>query len=687
MASVRTVKKALLCMEDVTQGVGIETQNRGGDEIQVHKVDFPFAVSTEVELKALSTTRWNRANVYYDTANPRLYIFDSTATSGDIQPDVGIGFWILAKNTYNLTLTEMVEAKYLRLGDVVIVSDRGYGRFEITTGGVADTFSIIQLTGTSFQAKLVVLNGKVHIEQFGADSTGVVESTGSAQAWIDFIITNSFEGILNSGVYLIDFVSAAANNGVRISGGGIFKATGSNRMNLFRLTQVRGKVEINGPTFDANNIAARALEIQNTGSTPTTQGEVYIGELTRCINAKNNAPDTFSVFGCYVFGGFTNVTFEGEVDGVDSSSTSGASTAGFLTTFQGSGDDWVKSTLMTGKARIRNVKNDNTVLADADGMRAGSPTDKIASLTIEPGALFEECKGRAIKSQVVKNAIIGPVINRSLFDGLTEIALQFSGGKVLGAQVFHDGTRVNSVVGITLRADPLNTQSTVSNNELTVIGTPSSSTDIMVDVVVNDATVKNQGVRIRDNKVKGAVDFMIGGRVANVADVNRMVIDGNWAETINTAYLSMTLFGSARAQLTVVFTNNGCQNGCTGGSLTNDLKVEQDYNNFNITPLLSSPFTYTITTGIVTPKGEKVIRVIAESGTTDDVDTIVMTNYSPDEILTVINNSSSNTITYKDGVGNLKLAGDAILSSINDTIQFRFDGTNVCEVSRSINGV
>ncbi len=93
MTETRTVKKSLLSMEDVSQGVGSEVQTRGGAEVTVHKVDVFYGVNSEAEMKALDVTRWNRASVYSDVTTFVRYIFDPAALAG-IAPDVGVGFWV-----------------------------------------------------------------------------------------------------------------------------------------------------------------------------------------------------------------------------------------------------------------------------------------------------------------------------------------------------------------------------------------------------------------------------------------------------------------------------------------------------------------------------------------------------------------------------------------------------------------
>jgi hypothetical protein len=524
-------------------------------------------------------------------------------------------------------------------------------------------------------------------DDFGAVGDGVTDDTVAIGLWLDYLIANNVGGYLPDRVYLCDYISKAVNAGMTIFGAGTIKATGSNRLNMIRFTEARGLVDVSGITIDGDDIVARPLEIQNTGSTSITQGSVRIDSRVTIKNAKNNAPDTYTATGCYILGGFDHVIFEGSIDGVDSTSTTGASCAGLAVSWSAvASDDWVKKTVLSSTAIIKNVKNSNTVTADCDGVQCFAPASEFASFTVAAGATFEECKGRAIKSQVVGNSILGPVINRSVYDGLSEINLQYAGGIVSGAQVKHDGVRADSVISVTQRPSPDNTQCTISGNELTVLGVPASNTGAMIATDVTSAAVVCQGVTIRDNKVKGEVDAMVSCRVANVVNVNRIVIDGNWAESIGVAFLITSLYGSARAQLTVIFTNNGCESQCAGGSIVNDLIVEYARSNHNISPLIVDPYTVTIAAGVIVPYGS-THRVDTESAAaTDDLETITATNREHDEWLTLYANSDARTVVLKDGVGNINLnGGDFSLTHSADRIVLAFDGTNWNEIVRSDN--
>lgn len=533
-----------------------------------------------------------------------------------------------------------------------------------------------------------VAQGVVDVKRAGAKHN--TDSTTAVGFWLDYLIAGGFTGYAYDGTFLIDYITKSAASGLRLEGNATFKATGSNRLNMFRLTGVKSDVRVDGITFDGDNRVARPFEIRNTGGSVTSSpiGSVRLGPSFKVTNAKNNAPDTFTAAGVYVVGAFLKVNFAGTIDTVDSSSTSGAVSIGLWTGWTAdTGATWIRHVVIESTALIQNVKNDNTVLADADGCQVTAPTTVTSFFTVEPGATFRDCKGRSIKSQVIGNQINSPVVYRQAYDGLVEINLQYAGGHVHGAQVHYDGTRVNSVIGVTQRTSPSRKDTSVTSNVVTIKGSPSSNTGALLATDVTDATVKAQGVSMRDNRVDGTVDAVVSARVANVVDVNYMVIDGNWARSVATAYLVTTLFGAARAQLTVTFVNNACENGCTGGSITNDLIVMKQENNFNISPLPN--LAAGIVSGAVTIYSPDN-RISTEGGAGfDDLDTINVTDSMKGQLIAVRAQNDTRTVTVKNGTGNIHLSGsDFVMDNLKDVLLLKHDADNnwLTEVSRSDNG-
>jgi len=589
------------------------------------------------------------------------------------------------KSTYSISGTTLTfsEAPPLNAGIEIVVSrtlDFGAedaANINYTQGG----------TGSVNRTVLTKLQETVSVKDFGAVGDGVTDDTEAVNSFLTRIISTGETGYIPDGTYLVNTITLTAANGFRLRGAGTLKATGSNRRNMLTFNGVTGAVDIDEITIDGAGIVARPLDIQNLSATSSTLGYVDLGEDFTVINAKNNTPDTYTAMAVYIEGGFEKVVFAGEIDGVDSTSTSGASSGGLDVTWDAGGaDDWCRQTVITSTARIKNIKNSNTVTADADGCRIFAPTTEKASLIVEAGATFEECKGRAIKSQVQTNTIIGAVIRRSLYDGLNEIDLQYSGGTVSGVQCFHDGTRTNYIISTSQYSSPDNTQTTITDNELVVTGSPASNTTVMIGLNVADGSGVNEGCVISSNRCKGTVDYLVTTRNANVTG-NRLIVRDNWAEAIAIAYIQIWRYGTGTPNLNLVFEGNGAGAACTGGDLDfTKATIESFKNNYNISAIGGTLSELTISSGAITPTLSYHIVDTESDASTDDLDTITATYYDIGSELILSAANTARTVVMKDGTGNMQLAGDFSMDNTQDTIRLVYNGSNWLEVSRSNNG-
>lgn len=527
------------------------------------------------------------------------------------------------------------------------------------------------------------------LRSFGAVGDGVTDDTSSVLSWLtDLAARPNMIGIVNGGTFAVNLISLNVPNGLTIVGNATFKAIGSARLNMISLVNVQGNICIDGITFDGSNIVARPFEIQNIGN--ATAGNVYIGQRCRFINAKNVAPRIDDSSGFRVQGKFNHVVFEGEVNGVDNSLTSGAVSVGAW--FDWSGTSFINNVVVTSKAKIKNVKNDNATTADADGIQRMGPTTEHLSFTVEAGAYFENCKGRSIKSQVTNNSINAPVIVRNAYDGLIEIDMQYGGAVVDGAKIYYDNVKVLSVIGSTSRLN-LPSHCSMVNNVLTIKNAPVTNTTYMCNFSASDNTdtVKQEGLYCAGNKVIGGdVDYFVSVRCGNILDSNRIIVKDNWVNGVGVSFLNMFEMFNNPPQLSIVFEGNGSKTACTGASLTasSRLRVESDKNNKNISALPA--WVETITSDTLTLYGGDFVTVDTEGGTTtDNLSTITGGTYSNGEVITLKSAANGRTITVKNGVGNIFLAGsDFVLDNTKDRLRLSFDvALNAwCEVSRSSNG-
>ena len=91
--TIRNIRKNLAGMEDLLQGVGSESQSRGNNLYTIGKIDVPYAVQTEIELKALDISCFTRARIYETATDFEDYIYDPDDLTG-IVPTEGAGTWI-----------------------------------------------------------------------------------------------------------------------------------------------------------------------------------------------------------------------------------------------------------------------------------------------------------------------------------------------------------------------------------------------------------------------------------------------------------------------------------------------------------------------------------------------------------------------------------------------------------------
>ena len=94
--------------------------------------------------------------------------------------------------------------------------------------------------------------------------------------------------------------------------------------------------------------------------------------------------------------------------------------------------------------------------------------------------------------------------------------------------------------------------------------------------------------------------------------------------------------------------------------------------------------TLTIATGAITAAGRWHLIDTEAAAATDDLDTISGTTAG--QIYVFQAADSARDVVFKDGTGNLKMAGDFTADNVEDTITFISNGTNLYELARSGNG-
>jgi len=90
---IRNVKKNLVGMQDIAQGLGDTTQTRNSASTTITKLDVPYSVATEAEMQDLDIAVYTRSRVYSTTVLFTDYIYDPAAVAG-VSSNTGAGYWV-----------------------------------------------------------------------------------------------------------------------------------------------------------------------------------------------------------------------------------------------------------------------------------------------------------------------------------------------------------------------------------------------------------------------------------------------------------------------------------------------------------------------------------------------------------------------------------------------------------------
>ena len=209
------------------------------------------------------------------------------------------------------------------------------------------------------------------------------------------------------------------------------------------------------------------------------------------------------------------------------------------------------------------------------------------------------------------------------------------------------------------------------------------------DVVISDNYLLENGT----GSLVGDSDILIHSFFGNVS--TRVSIHDN---VFHVGYI--TLYGSYCVHITdasssaVIVRDNDFRNGYST-RISNAGGMLREYGNLLPTGVQTQRFTrpeyaLTVSGGVITMTdiSDLVVVITPETGTTDDVDTITATIDNDRQTILCRVNDNANTITMKDGTGNMALAGDFAMDNVVDRLQLMYDyaTTTWVEISRSNNG-
>jgi len=194
----------------------------------------------------------------------------------------------------------------------------------------------------------------------------------------------------------------------------------------------------------------------------------------------------------------------------------------------------------------------------------------------------------------------------------------------------------------------------------------------------------------KGNLLTGVGDISISGAtIKRNVDTSALVYSGGSSD-VNGANLA--LFGGTHATLANDF---ALRAGSSNVIYYDDSASTVDFQANAITTTgainanglfsLGSPTELTIATGVVTiTKAFHTVGTEAAAAT-DDLATVTAAAAGTEITFSGTANAATQVVTFKDGTGNLQLAGDFVLNTVNSTIKLISDGTNWRELSRSSN--
>jgi len=232
--------------------------------------------------------------------------------------------------------------------------------------------------------------------------------------------------------------------------------------------------------------------------------------------------------------------------------------------------------------------------------------------------------------------------------------LSLTGGKITVGSTISDGTNTRTVDVVWFTRDLI-----CSNNTIYNVATDAGSTDPSSGIFVqqtDDITISNN--TIKDTRTTPEHQYGIDARQSN----NLLIL----ANRITNTAISKTIF--------------------QGTTSFEDVQLYGNVivNNTFITP---KPSTSVIAGGAITITSSYARVDTEAAAAADDLDTI---NGGQDgQRLVVQSASAARDVTLKDNTGNLRLAGDFILSHTDDTIELIYNASisRWCEISRSDNAV
>lgn len=253
---------------------------------------------------------------------------------------------------------------------------------------------------------------------------------------------------------------------------------------------------------------------------------------------------------------------------------------------------------------------------------------------------------------------------------------------VISSNIIQDNTSATSAIVVNNNITDQDISNVVVNGN-SIRNAQSTSASISL-LAVSNASVTGNTIELATNGPAGIrVDSTINTAIGN--NSVSLVSGSSTSSGIN------IVAATAGASKNVVVTGNTVNSPSAAGSRgisisSNALGVVLSGNNFqDCTTPISGGVNYTISSDQIALVGNVGAIAVDTEGAaaTDDLSTI--SGGIQNQILVVRTTSSARDVTLKDGVGNLRLAGDFTLTHTDDTIALTFVGGIWYELSRSDN--
>jgi hypothetical protein len=233
--------------------------------------------------------------------------------------------------------------------------------------------------------------------------------------------------------------------------------------------------------------------------------------------------------------------------------------------------------------------------------------------------------------------------------------------------------------GITISGNIVNGASDagvkIQNTNVAVL--PANNTTITSNTITNCAV----GVSLRVDTNLGSISNVTinGNTITNTASGAEGVVlrPSNAGDLISNVAVVGNTFALGAASIGVDKIGAG---DCT------KVVIEGNAYGDTVTPIDAALRSYVIASGAVTLTGSSSFVLIdtEAAAATDDLDTISGGQFGQITTFSAVN--AARTVVFKDGTGNLRLAGDFSLDNSEDSITCVFNGTNWLEIARSDNG-